>query len=144
MVYATVSYATYSQAKTNARKVADRGKVTRVTTMADTGAMMCIMGRVMLEQLNVERHELVKVTERMVAANGHQLTLDGALFLNLKTGDRKSVQMVYVSPDVKHMLLSPTGCKGLGLVDKEFPNVMEPAEAAKCTSLESEDVERKP
>ena len=95
-----------SQAKTKAPKVADRGKVTKLTPMPDTGAMMCIIGRGMLRQLIVKRHELVKVTERMVAANGHQLTLDGAVFLDLTAGGRKSVQMVYVSPDVNHTLLS--------------------------------------
>ena len=78
---ATVSHATYRQTKTKAPKVANEGKVTKLTTMADTGVMMCIMGRGMLRQLNVERHELVKVTERMVAANGHQITLEGAVFL---------------------------------------------------------------
>ena len=103
--------------------------------------MRCIMGKGMLRQLNVKRHELVRVTKRMVAANSHQITLDGAVFLDLTAGGRKSVQMVYVSPDVKHMLLSQTACKGLGLVGKEFPNVTEPAEVAKCTSLESGDDE---
>ena len=49
--------------------------------------------------------------------------------------------MVYVSPDVNHTLLSQIAGKGLGLVGKEFPNVREPAEPAKCTSLESEDDE---
>ena len=39
--------------------------------------MMCIIGRGMLRKLNVKRHELVKVTERMVAAIGHQITLNG-------------------------------------------------------------------
>ena len=38
--------------------------------------MMCIMGRGMLRKLNVERHKLVKVTEQMVAAIGHQITLN--------------------------------------------------------------------
>ena len=68
--------------------MADRGKVTRLTAMPVTGAMMCIMGRRMLRQINVERHELVKVTERMVAANGHQITLDGAVLLDLTAGSQ--------------------------------------------------------
>ena len=98
--------------------------------MPVTGAMMCIMGRRMLRQINVERHELVKVTERMVAVNGHQITLDGAVLLDLTAGGRKSVQMVYISPDVKNIVLSQTACKELGLVGKELSIVTVPAEAA--------------
>ena len=36
-VNATVSHATYRQTKTKAPKVANEGKVTKLTTMADTG-----------------------------------------------------------------------------------------------------------
>ena len=95
---ATVSHATYSQANTKAPKVANGGKVMKLTVMADRGAMMCIIRRGTLRLLNVKRQELVKVTERIVAAIGHQITLDRAVFLDLTAGRRKSVQMVYVSP----------------------------------------------
>ena len=139
VVEATISHATYSKAKSKAPKVAAKARATKLTSMPDTGAMMCIMGRSQLRQLNIERHELVKVTEKMVAANGHSITLDGAVFLDLVVGDRRSTQMVYVSPEVKHMLLSQSACKGLGLVAKEFPNMEEAAEAAKCTASESDD-----
>ena len=80
--------------------------MTRLTVMANTGAMICTMGRGILRQLNVARHKLVKATERMVAANDKQITLDGAVFLNLMAGGRKSVQMVYVSLDVARAPLS--------------------------------------
>merc|ERR1712127_803254 len=75
----------------------------------------------------------------MVAANGHSITLDGAVFLDLLVGNKRSTQMVYVSPEVKHMLLSQSACKGLGLVTREFLNTARAAEAAKCTALESEE-----
>ena len=51
--------------------------------MPDTGAMTCIMGRQMLDQLKMNKSELVKVTERLVAANGDLIALDGAVFLDL-------------------------------------------------------------
>ena len=97
-VGSAVSHATYRQVHAKAPKVAAKGKVTKITVMPDTGAMMCVIGRRQLRQLSVERHELVKVTAEMVAANSHTITLDSAVFLDLTVGDRKSPQMVYVRP----------------------------------------------
>ena len=36
--------------------------------MCDTGGMMCVMGRSMLNKLKMNKSKLVKVTERLVAA----------------------------------------------------------------------------
>ena len=93
----------------------------------------------MLDQIRVNRSELVKVTERLVGANGNQIVLDGALFLDLAHDGRKTTQMVYVSGQVKHVLLSQTACKELGLVPKDFPNSTVPSEAAKCTATDDDD-----
>ena len=99
---ATINCVIYS--KVNARAAAMSVK-TKLTAMPDTGATMCIMGRSMLDQLKMDRSEVVKVTERPVAANGDQIALGGAVFLDLAHGGRKTMQMVYVSAQVKHMLL---------------------------------------
>ena len=93
----------------------------------------------MLDELKMNKSELVKVTERLVAANGDRIALDEAVFLDLAHGDKKTTLMVYVSAQVKHMLLSQTACKGLGLVAQDFPNAAMQPEVAKCTATEDNE-----
>ena len=73
-----------------------------------------------------------------MAANGNRVALNGAVFLDLGRGDKKTTQMAYVSAQVKQMLLSQTACKGLGLIAKDFPKVAAQPEVAKCTATEDE------
>ena len=101
-----------------------------------TGALTCITGRQMLDQLNMNKSKMVKVTELLVAANGDLITLDGAVFLDLTIEGKTTTQMVYVSAQIKKMLLSQTACKGLGLVTKEFPNSTTQPGIAECTATE--------
>ena len=68
----------------------------RLTAMCNTGAMMNIMGRSMLNKLKMNKSKLVKVTKRLVAAIGDQIALNGAVFLDLAHRDKKTTQMVYV------------------------------------------------
>ena len=68
----------------------------KLTAMCDTGVMMFIMGRSMFYKRKITKCKLVKVTEQLVAANGNQIALDGAVFLDLAHGDKKTMQMVYV------------------------------------------------
>ena len=44
--------------------------------------------------------------------------------------------MVYVSAEVKQMILLQMACKGLSLVAKDFPNAAAEPEVAKCTATE--------
>ena len=136
MVDTTISHVVYSKFNARAPKAASRAAQTKLTTMPNTGAMMCIMGRSMLDQLKMDRSKLVKVTEQLVAANGDQIALNGAVFLCLARGGKKTTQMVYVLAQVKHMLLSQTACKCLGLVDKGFLNAAMQPEVAECTATE--------
>ena len=118
---ATINSVVYNKLNVRAPKAAARAVQAKLTTICDTGAMMCVMGRSMLDALKMNKSELVKVTERLMAANGDQIALDGAVSLDLSHGDKKTMQMAYVSAQVKQMLLSQTACKGLGLVTKDFP-----------------------
>ena len=63
---------------------------TMVTAMLDTGASMCIVSRCMTMQMEVSRNKLETTTKRLVEANGAQIELDGAVFLNLTVGYARS------------------------------------------------------
>ena len=51
MVDATINHIVYSKVNTKAPKVDSRTAETKLTAMPDMGAMMCIIGRSMLDQL---------------------------------------------------------------------------------------------
>ena len=111
----------YSKVNARAPKGASTKMEAKLSAMPDTGAKTYIMGRQMLNPLKINKSKLLKVTEHLVAANGHLIALDGAMFLYL-TNERKTInQMVYMSAQVLNMLLSQKACKGLGLITEEFP-----------------------
>ena len=88
----------------------------------------------------MQKSEVVKVTERLVAANGDLIALNGAVFLDLTNEGKTTTQMVYMSAQVKNMLLSQTACKGLGLVTKEIPNsTMQPGIAERTATEDDKD-----
>ena len=135
---AKINETVYSKVNARAPKAASTKIEAKLNPMPDTGAITCIMGRQMLDQLNMNKSKMVKVTELLVAANGDLITLDGAVFLDLTIEGKTTTQMVYVSAHIKNMLLSKTACKGLGLVTKEIPNsTMQPG-IAECTATEDD------
>ena len=74
-----------------------------------------------------------------MAANGDLIALDGAVFLDLTNERKTTTHMVYVSAQVKNMLLSQTAFKGLRLVTEEFPNSTMQSGIAECTATEEDE-----
>ena len=60
---ATVNSGFYDKLNVRVPKAAVRTAQAKLTPMCDTGTMMCIMGRSMLNELKINKSELVKVTE---------------------------------------------------------------------------------
>ena len=90
MVDATINHVVYGKFNARAPKAASMAAETKLTSILNRGAMMSIMGRSMLDQLKMNRSKLVKVTEQLVSANGDHIALNGAVFLCLAHGGRKT------------------------------------------------------
>ena len=67
---ATINNVLYNKINVRAPKAAARVVQAKLTPMCNTGAMMCIIGRSMLDELKMNKSQVVKVTQRLVAANG--------------------------------------------------------------------------
>ena len=72
--------------------------------------MVCIMGRNTLDELRINKNELVKVTKQLVATNGERITTDGAISLDLRHGNEKTTRLVHIAAQATRMLLSHTAC----------------------------------
>ena len=102
------------------------------------------MGRNTLDKLRINKKKLVKVTKRLVATNGEQITIDAGISLYLIHGNEKTTQMVYVATQASRMLLSHTACGELGLVTKDFLRIAAQTEATSCTNTKEDDDDRSP
>ena len=60
---AKINKTVYSKVNARAPKAASTKMEAKLSAMPDTGAMTCIMGRQMLDQLKMNKSELVKVME---------------------------------------------------------------------------------
>ena len=63
MLSATVNSGVYDKLNVRAPKAAARTAQAKLTAKCNTGAMMCIMGRDMLNELKMNKSKLVKVTK---------------------------------------------------------------------------------
>ena len=79
------------------------------------------------------------VSTKMTGANNKEIPLLGAVFLDIRLGDKLCSQLVYVTEEVKCIYLSKRACRELGVIDSSFP-----AQVAKCTAVDSEEDDGRP
>ena len=105
VVEATLCHNAYSEFGLKAPKAAVKKCATKFIY---TGAMMCLVGRSMIERTGVKKHKLMKFTKNLTGANGGRIKLDSAMFLNLNLGNHEGSQLVYVMPQVNCQLFTFT------------------------------------
>ena len=89
--------------------------------VADTGAQLCVTGTDILTQhLHLGQWPLpTKMPLRGVTRNN--LTLKGALIVNIKGSSGETKEVLYVCEKVKGMYLSQTALKNINIVHQDFP-----------------------
>ena len=98
--------------------------------MADTGCQSCLAGFDLLNELNIQKTQLIPVSMKMTAANNKNIEIAGALPLRI-TGISPSKtahttkQLVYFTPSARRMFLSKHACRSLGLISNNFPTIGE-------------------
>ena len=105
-----------------------------VTSMPDTGAMMCLVGMNTIHNMGLRESDLVEVDMRVNAANNRRIPLLGGVFLDLELNGKVSKQLVYVTNEVHCLFLSQKACRDLCIVTDEFPK-----QVAKCTAVNDEN-----
>ena len=81
---------------------------------------MCFIGRCVIIGLGISRHNVETTTEKLGRANGEQIKLDGIIFMNLTVGVSRCSQLVYVTPKVTSLFISPKACKELSAMQQNF------------------------
>ena len=110
--------------------------------MADTGCQSCLAGSDLLNQMGLQKHNLVPVSMQMSAANNEGIKIIGALPLRITGTSPSGVklvtrQLVYFTPSTKRMFLSKHACTALGLISANFPTVGEAFETKDLLSTSS-------
>ena len=131
VVQGTISQDAYTTRGLHLPKVANQNKIWKFAAMPDTGALVFLIGRAVVEKIRVNTRELVKAAQSLKAANGKPIELDGVIFLDLSYRGRTSSQMASVTPYQSCLILSQQACKELGMVSLDFP-----AQVMKCTAAE--------
>ena len=98
-------------------------KKTDVEGIADTGAQICLWGLASFYKAGFKKVHLIKVKQRIVAANRQPVDIAGAIFLSVGDAKFKTNVMVYVTPDVNGLYLSRQALTELMVVPKTFPRL---------------------
>ena len=75
-VEAALCHNAYNEFGLKAPNTAGETHTTTVTTMRDTGALICLVSRCKTMRMEIRRHNLAKTTKTLVGANGGQIDLD--------------------------------------------------------------------
>ena len=98
-------------------------KETMVEGIADTGAQICLWGLSAFYKAGFKKSHLIKVKQRIVAANRQPVNIAGAVFLSIGDGQYKTNVMIYVTPDVNGLYLSRQALTELMVIPKSFPKL---------------------
>ena len=99
----------------------------RVTTavergLADTGAQVCTAGPGTMQALGLNSSMLARTKLKVRGVKRTELSVLGAVSVEISAGDRKSNQILYVTSETRQLILSRTCLQQLGVVSEDFPN----------------------
>ena len=107
---------------------------TSTQALADTGCQSCLTGTALLAELRLPVTDLIPVNQKMRAANGSQIKVQGAIIVRLTKPrtTRTTTQMVYVTSnvDAHKLYISREACADLGIIEPSFPDSAVAAAAA--------------
>ena len=105
-----------------------------IDSIADTGCQTCTGGEDILANLKCPSTYLVPTSHRIMGINASNLGLVGAVMLRLEYAGKVTRQMVHISKNVRGLYLSKAACRELGLIENNFPHVIESIGLAAATS----------
>ena len=96
------------------------------TVICDTGCMSTAIPLAVAHRLGFKKKTLIPVSTCMNGAGKNDLGVIGALVMHVKLGgsSRSTRQLSYVCTEIDCIYISRQGLQELGLIDKDFPNVV--------------------
>ena len=123
-------------------------RLTTIPALPDSGSQVLISGMDLVHSLGVKKHELIPVNQKLQGANNSSINLLGGLLLEISANDSTgnvvtTKQLCYIGDGVKHMLLSKSCCKELGILSQQFPtpgeNILKQVDVNKCEQVDPSD-----
>lgn len=92
--------------------------------------MSCLTGMSTLAKLGIPASEIIPVTTQMRSADNDNISLIGAVFMELSGKDEygteySSKQMVYIAKGTEAFYLNRSACYELGIISNKFPTIGE-------------------
>ena len=107
---------------------------TVVDGVADTGAQVCLWSLSDYYKAGYKKKELIKVKQKIAAANRQPIEILGAVFLSVEANSFRTNLMAFVTPDINGLYLSRQVLTELYVIPKSFPT----AGDAKCSMKDQE------
>ena len=101
---------------------------TVVDGVADTSAQVCLWSLSDYYKAGYKKKELIKVKQKIAAANRQPIEIMGAVFLSVEANSFRTNLMAFVTPDINGLYLSRQVLTELYVIPKSFPT----AGDAKC------------
>ena len=92
-----------------------------VDGIADTGAQVCLWSAADFHKSGYKKWDLVRVEQRVAAANSQPIEILGAVFLAVESNSLKTNLMALVTPDIHGMYLSRQVLTELYVIPRSFP-----------------------
>ena len=92
-----------------------------VDGIADTGAQVCLWSAADFHKSGYKKRDLVRVEQRVAAANSQPIEILGAVFLAVESNSLKTNLMAFVTPDIHGMYLSRQVLTELYVIPRSFP-----------------------
>ena len=92
-----------------------------VDGIADTGAQVCLWSLSDFYKAGYKKKELIKVKQKIAAANREPIEIVGAVFLSVESNSFKTNLMAFVTPDINGFYLSRQVLTELYVIPKSFP-----------------------
>ena len=108
--------------------------------LADTGASVTCAGPSLLGKLNMKHENLCPTNTVIRVANGKQLTVLGMIPATVQVvghPDKKSVEMIYITKEIKGMFISRKSLQELGCLPPNWPQPADNPEA--CAVVNEEE-----
>ena len=115
------SHARFGKSLTHRKRVGIHSRV-QTTVHADTGAMTCVSGPELLQQLHCPEQYLVRTRHRIHGVTGTDLDIMGSLLAEIEADGQKTKQVVYISRNTTGFYLSERALKDLGTIPRDFPH----------------------
>lgn len=94
---------------------------TVIDGIADTGAQVCLWSLSDFYKAGYKKKELIKVKQKIAAANREPIEIVGAVFLSVESNSFKTNLMAFVTPDINGFYLSRQVLTELYVIPKSFP-----------------------